>query len=123
MIREELLKEKLLYFDIDLQLYGGVDPVMHLYDIYFIGVIDNSGIRMRLTSQLRQHDIGSLVVGHDVSAYHVIPPRQPQFVTKGFCSENCINKVSSYTWNKKVLIITKKCKHAKLESSTLNCFT
>lgn len=65
-----------------------------LFDVS--GVIDNSGIRMRLTSQLRQHDVGSLVVGHDVSSYQVIPPQQAAFISKGFCSENCINKVKAF---------------------------
>lgn len=57
------------------------------------GILDNSGIRMLLTPKLRQHDVGSLIVSHSVTPYQVIPPREPAFVTSGYCTEKCINKV------------------------------
>jgi hypothetical protein len=62
------------------------------------GILDNSGIRMLLTPKLRQHDVGSLIVSHSVTPYQVIPPREPAFVTSGYCTEKCINKVVTNTW-------------------------
>lgn len=56
------------------------------------GVIDNSGIRMRLTPTLRQHDLGTLVIGHSVAPFQVIPPHESKFVTKGYCAQQCLSQ-------------------------------
>ncbi|KAH3710540.1 DBH-like monooxygenase protein 1 homolog isoform X2 [Dreissena polymorpha] len=56
------------------------------------GVIDNSGVRIRLTSKLRQHDVGTLIIGHDVTPLQVIPPRESSFVSKGYCADHCLSQ-------------------------------
>ena len=59
------------------------------------GVIDNSGIRITLTKQFRKHEAGLLELGVGVNSYQVVPPGEEAFISSGYCSEKCINEVSS----------------------------
>ncbi|XP_022123223.2 MOXD1 homolog 1 [Pieris rapae] len=54
-------------------------------------VLDNSGIRIHYTPQLRAHDAALLGAGIGVSALHVIPPKQRAYRTVGICSPECTN--------------------------------
>ena len=58
-------------------------------------VVDNSGMRMILTPNLRQHDAGGLTVGVNVDPEHFIPPFLKNFLSTGFCSSECTERVSN----------------------------
>lgn len=55
-------------------------------------VVDNSGMRIYHTDQLREHDAGIMMLGHDVVPQHIIPPKQ-LFTTVGQCSAECTEKM------------------------------
>ena len=65
--------------------------------MFISGIIDNSGIRMRLTSKLRQNDVGTFVVGNNVIPYMIIPPHEQSWVAKGHCPEECVNAVHTFS--------------------------
>jgi len=54
--------------------------------------VDNSGIRLHLTQQLRQHDAGFLEVGVHVDKYQIIPPKNPNFLSTGYCQDTCLEQ-------------------------------
>ena len=54
--------------------------------------MDASGLRMLVTSQLRQFDAGVLTLGHNVSPTMVVPPGV-SWTTSGQCSGQCTKKV------------------------------
>lgn len=55
-------------------------------------LVDNSGIRITITSKLRQHDAGFLTMGNIISPNwaQFIPPGDPDFVQKAYCSMRCL---------------------------------
>ncbi|XP_078694608.1 DBH-like monooxygenase protein 1 homolog [Branchiostoma floridae x Branchiostoma belcheri] len=55
------------------------------------GIRDSSGLRLTLTPELRDHDMGILEVGVLVNKHHVVPPSAEGFVSAGFCNPNCLN--------------------------------
>ncbi|XP_066292189.1 DBH-like monooxygenase protein 1 homolog [Branchiostoma lanceolatum] len=55
------------------------------------GIRDSSGLRLTLTPELRDNDLGILEVGVMVTRFHVVPPRAEGFVSAGFCNTNCLN--------------------------------
>lgn len=55
--------------------------------------VDTSGLRIHYTQQLRQYDAGMMVTGVTISPLHVIPPRQPEYKTAGYCSTDCTKEV------------------------------
>lgn len=60
----------------------------------FIEVIsDSSGLNVLLTSKKPKHQASVLQVGLDPSALLVIPPRQPATLVRGWCLQQCLNKV------------------------------
>lgn len=52
-------------------------------------IIDNSGLELLLTPNLRPHDSSMLTVGHDVSSLHLVPPGQLAFTTVAHCPSQC----------------------------------
>ncbi|XP_059175988.1 DBH-like monooxygenase protein 1 [Physella acuta] len=54
--------------------------------------VDNSGIRIFLTKQLRQYDAGQIMTGHTVDPYLLIPPYEKSFITSGYCLTECLGK-------------------------------
>ena len=63
------------------------------YLVKSTGVIDDSGIRISITENLRPIDLGMLNLGLTTDFYQVIPPNQKDFVSKAYCSTDCITKV------------------------------
>ncbi|KAL4218772.1 DBH-like monooxygenase protein 1 [Mactra antiquata] len=55
-------------------------------------MLDDSGIRITITPTLRPHEAGMLTIGHSVGPYQVIPPGLENYVTKGYCSAECLNE-------------------------------
>ncbi|XP_068222671.1 MOXD1 homolog 1-like [Palaemon carinicauda] len=61
------------------------------------GVVDNSGLRIYYTENLRQYDAGILMTGHKVTPMQIIPPRQ-QWFSVGICEAyDCFFKTSPET--------------------------
>ncbi|XP_005088962.1 DBH-like monooxygenase protein 1 homolog [Aplysia californica] len=55
-------------------------------------IVDSSGVRIYLTSRLRQHDAGILEIGVSTDDHHVVPPLSPGFVSRGYCSAECLKE-------------------------------
>lgn len=58
-------------------------------------VVDSSGIRLHLTPKLRPQEAGILVAGVAVSPLHLIPPKQREYATAGYCTPHCTNTVNN----------------------------
>lgn len=56
--------------------------------------VDTSGLRIHYTNRLRENDGGILVTGITLSPLHIIPPKQVEFKSAGYCSTDCTEKVS-----------------------------
>ncbi|KAH3694939.1 hypothetical protein DPMN_082384 [Dreissena polymorpha] len=56
------------------------------------GVIDNSGIRITLTKQVRRNEASLLQLGVDDNPFQVIPPGLDVFISSGYCTERCISE-------------------------------
>ena len=56
--------------------------------------MDDSGVRMFYTDKLREHDVGTFIVGTMVSPFMMIPPKQEAWVETGNCPKSCSSKVS-----------------------------
>ncbi|XP_076621804.1 MOXD1 homolog 1-like [Colletes latitarsis] len=54
-------------------------------------VMDSSGVRLHLTPKLRPQEAGILVAGVAVSPLHLIPPKQREYATAGYCTPHCTN--------------------------------
>ncbi|KAK9299586.1 hypothetical protein QLX08_007402 [Tetragonisca angustula] len=54
-------------------------------------VVDSSGVRLHLTPKLRPQEAGILVAGVAVSPLHLIPPKQKEYATAGYCTPHCTN--------------------------------
>ncbi|XP_076182197.1 MOXD1 homolog 1-like [Ptiloglossa arizonensis] len=54
-------------------------------------VTDSSGVRLHLTPKLRPQEAGILVAGVAVSPLHLIPPKQKEYATAGYCTPHCTN--------------------------------
>ncbi|XP_034191796.2 MOXD1 homolog 1 isoform X1 [Osmia lignaria lignaria] len=54
-------------------------------------VVDSSGVRLHLTAKLREQEAGILVAGVAVSPLHLIPPKQKEYATAGYCTPHCTN--------------------------------
>ena len=62
------------------------------------GVVDNSGLRLVLTTNLRQYDAGTLEVGRKVIPGRgiMIPPNAEHFVLSGECGSDCVGQVGKH---------------------------
>ncbi|XP_063244204.1 MOXD1 homolog 1-like [Bacillus rossius redtenbacheri] len=58
---------------------------------------DSSGLRVFYTADLRQYDGGMLATGVAVSPLHVVPPRQPEYRTAGYCNSQCTQRMLPQT--------------------------
>ena len=56
---------------------------------YHAPLVDNSGIRIRYTDQLRQYDTGMMLLGSEVNFLQFIPPQQTSFLSTGHCTADC----------------------------------
>lgn len=59
-----------------------------------LDIVDSSGIRIIYTPTLRKHDAASLLIGESTNRLQIIPPFEKDFLDQGFCSEECLRKVS-----------------------------
>lgn len=58
-------------------------------------VVDSSGVRLHLTPKLRPQEAGILVAGVAVSPLHLIPPKQKEYATAGYCTPHCTHTVNN----------------------------
>merc|ERR1711963_235564 len=54
--------------------------------------IDDSGLRLILSSDIRQYDAGTLELGMTVTDHLVVPALTPAFTARGYCSEFCLKE-------------------------------
>ncbi|KAH0622308.1 hypothetical protein JD844_024498 [Phrynosoma platyrhinos] len=60
--------------------------------LLFLGMIDNSGLRLFYTPDLRRYDAGVIEAGLWVSLFHNIPPGMPEFTSEGHCTQECLKE-------------------------------
>nr|BAG86630.1 tyramine beta-hydroxylase [Dugesia japonica] len=53
------------------------------------GIIDNSGLRLYYTDELRQYDAGIIELGLEYTEKNSIPPKQTSFILSGYCLDEC----------------------------------
>jgi len=71
-------------------------------------VYDSSGVRLHFTSQLRPQEAGILVTGVAVSPLHLVPPRQKEYATAGYCTPHCTNTVIEQSRKRSAIIFERK---------------
>ena len=59
---------------------------------YKEGLIDNSGLRLFYTADIRKYDAGVIEAGLWVSLFHTIPPGLPDFRSEGHCTLECLEE-------------------------------
>lgn len=64
---------------------------------YFIpkGLIDSSGLKMKMVSQLRQHDAAIMELGLEYTDKMAIPPGVLAFPLSGYCIAECTKTVNT----------------------------
>ena len=55
-------------------------------------IVDNSGLRIFLTDQLREYDTGVIMVGHEITPFMIIPPNE-EWETTAHCTPSCTEEV------------------------------
>ncbi|CAH1233728.1 MOXD1 [Branchiostoma lanceolatum] len=55
------------------------------------GMMDSSGLKLLYTPELRQHDVGVLLVSQSVDYAHIIPPRAADYTMDNFCNLECLD--------------------------------
>lgn len=58
-----------------------------------LGLVDNSGLRLFHTTDVRKYDAGVIEAGLWVSLFHTIPPGMPEFQSEGHCTLECLEEV------------------------------
>ncbi|CAG2069210.1 unnamed protein product, partial [Timema podura] len=77
----------------------------HYDNPMFRSAVDSSGVRVFYSNKLREYDGGMLVSGITVTPLHVIPPRQPQYHTVGYCNSLCTQRMFPQTGIKVVSVL------------------
>lgn len=78
---------------------GPEDEVFYIMETHYDNpnrrsdIIDDSGIRITITPTLRQHEAGMWQLGHTVTFYQLVPPGLKDFVTRSYCSAECLSDV------------------------------
>ncbi|KAL9979555.1 hypothetical protein ACROYT_G017233 [Oculina patagonica] len=61
------------------------------------GQVDSSGVRIYYTDKLRKYDSGCLAAGVKTDEWHIIPPKQKDWMSVGYCTEKCTNSILKST--------------------------
>ncbi|XP_077208807.1 DBH-like monooxygenase protein 1 [Paroedura picta] len=83
---------------VGLSIGTATDPQYVLMEIhydnpsYLEGKMDNSGLRLFYTPDLRRYDAGVIEAGLWVSLFHNIPPGMPEFMSEGHCTLECLKE-------------------------------
>ncbi|XP_004401254.1 PREDICTED: DBH-like monooxygenase protein 1 [Odobenus rosmarus divergens] len=83
---------------VGLSLGTPLDPRYVLLEVHYDnptykeGLIDNSGLRLFHTTDIRKYDAGVIEAGLWVSLFHTIPPGMPEFRSEGHCTLECLEE-------------------------------
>ncbi|BFZ05906.1 hypothetical protein BsWGS_08945 [Bradybaena similaris] len=83
---------------VGLSLGAPQDPVYFRLETHYnnpdmrTDFVDNSGIRLHLTTDLRQHDAGVVMLGLNPDKYHIVPAHEGSFLSRGYCQADCIGE-------------------------------
>ncbi|XP_058422241.1 DBH-like monooxygenase protein 1 isoform X2 [Diceros bicornis minor] len=83
---------------VGLSLGTPLDPHYVLLEVHYDnptykeGLIDNSGLRLFHTTDIRKYDAGVIEAGLWVSLFHTIPPGMPEFRSEGHCTLECLDE-------------------------------
>ncbi|XP_024407943.2 DBH-like monooxygenase protein 1 [Desmodus rotundus] len=83
---------------VGLSLGTPLDPRYVLLEVHYDnpsykeGLIDNSGLRLFHTTDIRKYDAGVIEAGLWVSLFHTIPPGMPEFQSEGHCTLECLGE-------------------------------
>ncbi|XP_057383995.1 DBH-like monooxygenase protein 1 isoform X3 [Balaenoptera acutorostrata] len=83
---------------VGLSLGTPLDPHYVLLEVHYDnptykeGLIDNSGLRLFHTTDIRKYDAGVIEAGLWVSLFHTIPPGLPDFRSEGHCTLECLEE-------------------------------
>ncbi|XP_031312202.1 DBH-like monooxygenase protein 1 isoform X2 [Camelus dromedarius] len=83
---------------VGLSLGTPLDPHYVLLEVHYDnptykeGLIDNSGLRLFHTTDIRKYDAGVIEAGLWVSLFHTIPPGLPEFRSEGHCTLECLEE-------------------------------
>ncbi|XP_062042756.1 DBH-like monooxygenase protein 1 [Lepus europaeus] len=83
---------------VGLSLGTPLDPHYVLLEVHYDnpthkkGLIDNSGLRLFHTTDIRKYDAGVIEAGLWVSLFHTIPPGMPEFRSEGHCTLECLEE-------------------------------
>ncbi|XP_066019013.1 LOW QUALITY PROTEIN: DBH-like monooxygenase protein 1 [Pocillopora verrucosa] len=61
------------------------------------GRVDSSGVRIYYTDKLRKYDSGIVSVGVRVNNWHIIPPKQKDWLSIGYCTAECTESIFNST--------------------------
>ena len=78
-------------------LIGYYFLIFKLTLIHSTDLVDSSGLRFWYTNQTRMYDAGIIFTGWGVTHQMIIPPKQPQWETEGYCAGICTKKVGLFT--------------------------
>ena len=53
------------------------------------GQKDSSGLTFYYTDKLRKYDAGIAAVGVGVNSWHIVPPKQKNWLSVGYCVHQC----------------------------------
>lgn len=67
--------------------------VIAYYCLLVKGLIDSSGMRMKMISKLRQHDAAIMELGLEYTDKMAIPPGVLAFPLSGYCIAECTKTV------------------------------
>ena len=71
---------------------------LRLINIFFnLGTKDSSGLTFYYTDKLRQYDAGIADVGPGINSWFIIPPKQKDWVSVGYCMHQCTEVSSEET--------------------------
>ncbi|KAK3764734.1 hypothetical protein RRG08_042044 [Elysia crispata] len=84
--------------NVGFSLGGPGDPGYFLMETHYDNhnerndYVDDSGLRLYLTRQLRKYDGGVMIVGVLIGPYQIIPPRESSFISTGLCDSSCFGE-------------------------------
>ena len=55
---------------------------------------DSSGVTLYYTDEVRQYDSAAVSVGVKVNQWHIVPPKQKNWMSVGYCTHQCSEVIS-----------------------------
>lgn len=67
---------------------------LQIHDLMILGIVDSSGMKIKMISELRQFDAAIMELGLEYSDKMAIPQGLTAFPLSGYCIADCTNVVS-----------------------------